>query len=232
MNIILTGATGGIGYEIVEKLLAHNNCKIYALVRNEAKAKELFGRNDTALIKKKLDIVSCNLNSTDDINKFSGTIEDGSIDILINNAGLLLNKSVHEYTSKDALDIFQVNLLGPFLLIQSLIPKFRQSSHIVNIGSMGGVQGSVKFKGLSLYSASKGALAILTECLAEELKEKRISVNCLALGAADTEMLRTAFPGYQAPVSAEQMASYIIQFALTGHQYYNGKVLQVSLSTP
>jgi len=97
---------------------------------------------------------------------------------------------------------------------------------------MGGFQGSVKFKGLSYYSASKAAIACLTECLATEFADSGISVNCLALGAVQTEMLNEAFPGYKAPVDSLQMAEYITDFALRGHKVFNGKILPVAMSTP
>jgi hypothetical protein len=57
-------------------------------------------------------------------------------------------------------------------------------------------------------------------------------MNCLCLGAAQTEMLEAAFPGYQAPVSAAEMAEFIGDFALNGSRWMNGKILPVSLSTP
>jgi NAD(P)-dependent dehydrogenase (short-subunit alcohol dehydrogenase family) len=85
---------------------------------------------------------------------------------------------------------------------------------------------------LAAYSSAKGALSILTECMAEEFKDQNISVNCLALGAVQTQMLETAFPGIQAPVDADTMGMYLANFALNGHLVYNGKVLPVSLSTP
>jgi NAD(P)-dependent dehydrogenase (short-subunit alcohol dehydrogenase family) len=97
---------------------------------------------------------------------------------------------------------------------------------------MGGVQGSAKFPGLAAYSSSKGALITLTELLAEEFKQTGPSFNVLALGAVQTEMLEEAFPGYKAPLTATQMAQYIIDFSLTGNTFYNGKVLEVSSSTP
>jgi NAD(P)-dependent dehydrogenase (short-subunit alcohol dehydrogenase family) len=97
---------------------------------------------------------------------------------------------------------------------------------------MGGFQGSAKFPGLSFYSASKAALCCLTECLATELKDKSIKMNALALGSVQTEMLDKAFPGYKAPVKAEEIAEFITDFAINGHRYVNGKVLPVSLSTP
>jgi NAD(P)-dependent dehydrogenase (short-subunit alcohol dehydrogenase family) len=105
-------------------------------------------------------------------------------------------------------------------------------SHIVNISSMGGFQGSSKYKGLSYYSASKSALACLTECLANEFSEYGISVNCLALGSVKTEMLDKAFPGYKAPVDAKEMAEFISDFALTGHKFFNGKILPVAVTNP
>jgi NAD(P)-dependent dehydrogenase (short-subunit alcohol dehydrogenase family) len=97
---------------------------------------------------------------------------------------------------------------------------------------MGGIQGSMKFSGLSAYSSSKGAVITLSELLAEEYKDRGISFNVLALGAVQTEMLAEAFPGYEAPITANEMADYIFNFTLTGHKFHNGKVLQVSSSTP
>lgn len=97
---------------------------------------------------------------------------------------------------------------------------------------MGGHESTSKFSGLSAYSASKAALANLTECLAEEWKTEGISVNCLMLGAVNTEMLGEAFPGYQAPLNAVEMADFICDFSLKGNTFFNGKLLPVSLSTP
>jgi NAD(P)-dependent dehydrogenase (short-subunit alcohol dehydrogenase family) len=128
--------------------------------------------------------------------------------------------------------MLQSNFIGHVRIIQSLYKYMHAGSHILNIGSMGGFQGSSKFVGLSAYSASKAALHTLTECLAQEFAEKGIAVNCLALGSAQTEMLEKAFPGYQSPVMAFEMGKYIADFALTGHKFFNGKVLPVALSTP
>jgi len=139
---------------------------------------------------------------------------------------------MEEITDHDFERVFNVNVKSVFVLIQSLLPLFNRDAHIVNISSMGGFQGSAKFPGLSIYSASKGALAVLSECLAEEFKERNIKVNCLALGAVQTEMLANAFPGYQAPVIARDMAKFISDFAMNGHRFFNGKVIPVSIATP
>lgn len=154
------------------------------------------------------------------------------IHVLVNNAGLLINEKISRLSAADFNRMMNVNVRAAFLLSQAILPLFEPHSHIVNISSMGGFQGSVKFPGLSLYSASKGALAVLSECMAEELKEHNVAVNCLALGAARTEMLAEAFPGYKAPLSAGEMAAYVLDFALGGHKYFNGKILPISISTP
>lgn len=185
----------------------------------------------------RLDTVShfpFDITSASDIEKVAKFIarQWKEVDVLINNAGLLLNKPFEETTASEFESVYAVNVFGVAGLIRAVLPFMNQGGHVVNISSMGGVQGSAKFPGLSAYSSSKGALITLTELLAEEYKTKGPSFNVLALGAVQTEMLEEAFPGYQAPLSAQEMAAYIQDFALAGHQYYNGKVLPVSKSTP
>src|SRR5690625_7809752 len=108
----------------------------------------------------------------------------------------------------------------------------KSDSHVIAISSMGGIQGSVKFPGLSAYSSSKAAVLSLVELLDAEYKESGPSFNGLALGAVQTEMLAEAFPGSKAPLSPNEIATYIAHFSLTGAKYYNGKILQVSSTTP
>lgn len=224
MNIVVTGAGKGIGLELV-KVFVENEHNTVAISRNISNLEKI---NSKFLIPVSFDLIS------DDYNKLSSIINSNlsSVDILINNAGLLINKPFQDLTDDDFDNVFNTNVKAAFKLTQLLFPFFNKESHIVNISSIGGVQGSSKFPGLSLYSASKGAISILTECLAEELKESKISVNALALGAVQTEMLAEAFPEYKAPLSATDMAKYIYDFALTGNKYYNGKILPVSISTP
>jgi short-subunit dehydrogenase len=154
------------------------------------------------------------------------------VDVLIHNAGSLLHKNFTEISSQEFQNIYKVNVFAVAELTKICIPFMEKGSHVVTISSMGGIQGSMKFVGLSAYSSSKGAVITLSELLAEEYKENGIAFNVLALGAVNTEMLQEAFPGYEAPLSAKEMADYIFNFSLTGNKYYNGKVLQVSASTP
>ena len=156
----------------------------------------------------------------------------GAVDIVIHNAGALLHKPLKETTVDDFQRIYQVNVFAVAELTRRLDPFFLEGTHVVAISSMGGIQGSMKFAGLAAYSSSKGAVITLMELLAEEYKERGVSFNALALGAVQTEMLKEAFPDYEAPVTARDMATYISEFALKGHQLFNGKVLQVSNSTP
>jgi NAD(P)-dependent dehydrogenase (short-subunit alcohol dehydrogenase family) len=154
------------------------------------------------------------------------------VDVIIHNAGSLLLKPFSETTQADFENIYKVNVFGVANLTRISLPYLQKGSHVLTISSMGGIQGSLKFAGLAAYSSSKGAVITLSELLAEEYKERGIAFNVLALGAVQTEMLQEAFPGYEAPISAKDMANYIFDFALTGNKYYNGKVLQVSSTNP
>lgn len=224
-NIIITGTSRGIGFELAQ-LFAKNNCNVLALSRNSEPLNKLALKN--------ISTISVDLSDEADLQKVTSFISENwkSVDILINNAGKLINKPFEELSSKDFMEVYQVNVFAVAELTKQLLPYFKEGSHVVNISSIGGVQGSMKFPGLAAYSSSKGALLTLTEMLAEEYKEQGISFNALALGAVQTEMLNEAFPGYKAPVSAIEMAEYIYNFALNGNKFYNGKILEVSSSTP
>ena len=225
---VITGASRGIGFDTALQMVK-NGYHVLALSRNENALKQLkkeAGEN--------LDYLKYDLTETDCRTLIEKLEVYKKVDVLINNAGLLINKAFQEVSMQDWGSIFGVNLFGPARLIQLLRPYLEASgeAHIVNIGSMGGFQGSSKFPGLSVYSASKAALANLTECIAEEWKDKGIACNCLALGAVQTEMLVAAFPGFEPPMTSEKMGAYIAQFAANAHHFYNGKVLPVSASTP
>ncbi|MBZ9629406.1 SDR family oxidoreductase [Salegentibacter sp. LM13S] len=224
-HIVITGTSRGIGFEMV-KLFAEKGYKVLALSRNDKPVSELRLDNVTTF--------SCDISKTEDLEKVSAFIEAkwGKVDVLINNAGALINKPFEEISKEEFQKIYSTNVFGVIGLTQKLLLFMNKDSHVVNISTMGGVQGSVKFPGLSAYSSSKAAVITLTELLAEEYKENGPSFNVLALGAVQTEMLEEAFPGLEVPLSAKEMAEYIANFSLTGHKYYNGKLLQVSNSTP
>jgi short-subunit dehydrogenase len=231
MNIIISGASRGIGKEIALNLAKNRNNRIIITGRSENLLKGLSLASEHHNISYIMyDLARINLQQESLKKEVSSRFDH--IDILINNAGNLVSRKFTDFEEDDIRTMMETNFFAPASLIRILLPLFRRGSHIVNISSMGGFQGSEKFPGLSYYSASKAALACLSECLAAEFRELGISVNCLALGSVQTEMLEQIFPGFRAPVSAIEMGELIASFALTGHKYFNGKILPVALSTP
>ncbi|MBL4663980.1 MAG: SDR family oxidoreductase [Flavobacteriaceae bacterium] len=224
-NVIITGTSRGIGYELVA-LFANAGHNVLALSRNEVPVSGMGNTNCHCF--------PCDITDPRDIKKVPLFLKDNwkHVDVLINNSGYLVNKPFAKLTSEDFMQSYNVNVFGAAALTQAVLPFMKKDGHVVNISSMGGIQGSVKFSGLAAYSSSKGAIITLTELLAEEYKETGPSFNVLALGAVQTEMLEEAFPGYKASMTAEKMAQYIMDFSLSGQQYYNGKIMEVSSSTP
>jgi 3-oxoacyl-[acyl-carrier protein] reductase len=224
-NIIITGTSRGIGFELAKEFAAEGH-NVLALSRNDLPCKNLNLQNVTS--------ISCDISNRDQIEEAVSFVKNNwtHVDVLINNSGLLINSPFQELTAEDFLSVYQVNVFSVVEIIKAMLPFMQKDGHVVNISSMGGIQGSMKFPGLAAYSSAKGAVITLTEVLAEEYKETGPAFNVLALGAVQTEMLQEAFPGYQAPLTAKEMATYLMDFALTGNKFYNGKILQVSSSTP
>jgi NAD(P)-dependent dehydrogenase (short-subunit alcohol dehydrogenase family) len=223
-NIIITGTSRGIGLELALQFAAKGH-RVLAISRTIPQV--LLGNENISCLSVDLAIES-------DLQKVNDYLSSTwkQVDAIVHNAGSLLLKPFSETSQADFESIYKVNVFGVANLTRVALPYLQKGSHVVTISSMGGIQGSLKFAGLAAYSSSKGAVITLSELLAEEYKEQGIAFNVLALGAVQTEMLAEAFPGYQAPISAADMAKYIVDFTLTGNQYYNGKVLQVSSSNP
>lgn len=223
-NIIVTGTSRGIGLELALQF-AKAGHQVLALSRKIPQA--LLGNENISCL-------SVDLSKESELQKVVDFLSTSwkHVDAVVHNAGSLLLKPFVETTQEDFESIYKVNVFGVANLTRICIPYLQKGSHVVTISSMGGVQGSLKFAGLAAYSSSKGAVITLSELLAEEYKEQGISFNVLALGAVQTEMLAEAFPGYQAPITANEMAEYIFNFTLTGNKYFNGKVLPVSSTNP
>jgi short-subunit dehydrogenase len=224
-NVIITGTSRGIGFELAQ-IFANNNYNVLALSRNDRTLKKINHTNITTL--------AIDITKEDELKEVDNYIKQNwkQVDILINNAGTLLNKEFSETSTNDFLHVYKVNVFAVAAVTQIALPYFVKNSHVITISSMGGIQGSMKFAGLAAYSSSKGAVITLSELLAEEYREKGVAFNVLAIGAVQTEMLAEAFPDYQAPLKPSEMANYIFDFATTGNKFYNGKVLQVSSTTP
>ncbi len=234
MNILITGGSKGIGFQLVRSFIHAGGNTIGIISRSPV---------TSDLLREAEEHNNRLLSYTVDLADFPGHPEEltkrifqdfDRLDILVNNAGTLIVKPFNDLQISDYLHSFTVNFLAPVLLIRELLPLFSGSSvkHIINIGSMGGYQGSEKYPGLSAYSASKAALANITESLAVELKDQDIHINCLAPGAVQTEMLSRAFPGFRAPVTPEEMGEFIYRFAVSAGRVMNGQIIPVSLSSP
>ena len=223
-NIIITGTSRGIGYELALQF-ANAGHQVLAISRNTPQ---------TLMEHPNVSCLSLDISVAEDLIQVKKFIAHTwkKVDVLLHNAGSLLHKPFDQISTEEFQSVYKVNVFAVAELTKICIPFMQKGSHVVTISSMGGIQGSTKFAGLAAYSSSKGAVITLSEVLAEEYKERGIAFNVLALGAVNTEMLQEAFPGYEAPISAKEMADYIFNFALTGNAYYNGKVLQVSSSTP
>lgn len=223
-NIIITGTSRGIGYELALQF-ANAGHQVLAISRKIPQA---------LIENQNISCLGADISSDADLQKVKDFIDSTwhKVDIVIHNAGALVLKPFAQISTQEFEYIYKVNVFGVAALNRVVLPYMKSGSHVVTISSMGGVQGTVKFAGLSAYSSSKGAVITLSELLAEEYKEQGISFNVLALGAVNTEMLQEAFPGYDAPLSPKEMADYIYDFSLNGNKYFNGKVLQVSSSTP
>ena len=229
MNIIVNGGSSGIGKEVVLYLAQDINNQIIVTGRNE-KALNMLSASSANVHPVSVDLTVLDKQSATFKEKIQSHFK--RVDVLINMAGMLVAKEFMKIEDYEAKLMMETNFFGPAMVIRMVQPLMQHGAHIINIASMGGYQGSEKFKGLSYYSASKAAIASLSECLAEEFRNSGISVNCLALGAVQTEMLEKAFPGYKAPVDAKEIARFISYFALNGQKFMNGKIIPVAVNNP
>lgn len=239
MNVVITGAGKGIGFQTALSLAKEEGVRVFALSRNIDGLLEQRNENGRS----SLFPLVCDITSDQSVEAAVNEIGESvsGVDLLINNAGLLIKKPFEELAAEDWMNVFNVNVFGAVRVTKRLLGLLRKGSiaseegvraHVVNISSIGGIQGSMKFRGLSAYTSSKGAMITWTECISEELKKDGIRVNCLALGSVETEMFSTAFPGYKAALQAEEIGRWIGEFGREGYRYFNGKTLPLSTSTP
>jgi 3-oxoacyl-[acyl-carrier protein] reductase len=233
MDVVITGASQGIGKALAYQFAKKGSVNIFLLARSGDQLHKIAHECEMANADARVIPIPYDLDRiiTQDLPQ---QLNSSHIDILINNAGNLMRKDFVAFEYEEIMAMIKTNFLVPAYLIRKTLGIMggKQTTHVINIGSMAGFQGAKKFSGLSIYSASKAALASLTECLAEEFAAHNIFFNCLAIGSVQTQMLAKAFPGYQAPLSPPQVAEFIQEFALNGYKYFNGKILPVSITTP
>lgn len=227
-DVLITGASRGVGFALAKKFLDEGD-RVICASRNLKPLQKLLAQYGNRCVLVELDLQS----STSIAAAFDAiSLISIQLNIVIHNAGALVNKEFAAISREELQMCYDVNVLGPYQLTQKLLPILDKSAHLVFISSMGGYQGAQKFGGLTAYSSSKAAVASLTECLQEEFRESNFAFNCLCLGAIQTEMLQNAFPGYQANLNPEQISDYIYQFSTTANRFLKGKIIPVSLTTP
>jgi short-subunit dehydrogenase len=221
-TVIITGAGKGLGFETTKSILANlPDFKVIAISRNTNQLKKIEGRN--------LQIITADL--TSQMNAVLMEIGDQKIDGLLNNAGVIIKNDIRELSYSNFETIFKTNVFVPFDLSVKLTPNFNKGAHILNIGSMGGFENTIKFPQMAFYSSSKSALHCLSQCLSLEFSSLEVRVNCLAIGAAETEMVKIAFPDFKAPITAQTMAEFMAWFLINGHKFMNGQIIPVALGT-
>ncbi|MFO7863972.1 MAG: SDR family oxidoreductase [Salinivirgaceae bacterium] len=228
IDIVVTGVGGGMGNALLEALTQMPNVHVPAFTRKIDHLADSIKHLENVTIKQ-FDFLLFNHKQLE-----QALSHLSKIDVLINNAGFLVNKPIGQMNPMDIHQIIQVNLTGTILFTQACIPNLKLASkaHVVNISSMAGVQGSTKFAGLAVYSAAKSAICTFTESMAQEFAGSDIHFNCIALGAVHTKMFTEAFPGQQAPQNPADIVPFIVDFALNNQSLFNGKIIPLAATTP
>ena len=181
---IVTGAASGIGLGIAHLFVKLGAKVVFSDINKSGKAAA-----DTA--GKNAIFIECDIFNTESVkNLVTKTVQAfGTIDILINNAGILHQKPISETSDEDWNAVIDTNLKGPFLLTREVLPTFekKRKGKIVNIASIAGIIG---YENLSAYCASKGGIIAMTRSLALEFAPKNINVNCICPGAIMTGMTK------------------------------------------
>ena len=183
INIILTGATGGIGSAILEKLHS-TNANIIATGTNQDKLTKIKEKFDSVIIKK-FDILDHS-----SIDKFIDQCNeqfDNKIDILINNAGITLDNLTIRMKDEEWNKVINLNLTSTFMLTKNTIKKMLKNKNgkIINITSVVGHTGNI---GQANYAASKAGVIGMSKSLALEYGKKNIKINCISPGFIKSEM--------------------------------------------
>ncbi len=181
-NILLVGATGGIGAKTV-KLLAGSGANLFLAGRNEAKLREVAEQNQIAAER----TFVIDISKPESVLSLKEKYDEqfSSIDILVNAAGIGIIKTMDTLTEEEFMQTIQDNLYGPFLLVKAFLPAMKEVKKglIINIP---GVLGKVPMAGAAAYSASKYGLVGMMQSIREELKRTDIRITNLFLGGVDS----------------------------------------------
>ena len=181
-KVIITGATGGIGYSLVKKFV-NSGSIVLARGTNETKLNTLKSDFNSIIIEK------FKLDEHQKIESFIETCNEklGGLDILINNAGIALDNLSIRLSEENWKKVLDINLTATFLMCKFAIKKMlkSKSGKIINITSIVGHTGNL---GQANYAASKAGIVAFSKSLAIEYAKKNINVNCVSPGFIQTEM--------------------------------------------
>lgn len=188
-NILITGATGGIGVELARKFAEQNNL---ILVSNSIQKLNKLKDELKKITDKKVNVFQCDFSDTNNFKKLIIEIRKSGlnrIDVLINNAGIFIKKPIKDSDLKNIQDSLNINLIYPFLLIKEFSKEMTENGwgRIVNIGSSSSYDG---FENGSIYSSTKHAILGLSRSCNKELKKYGVRVISVSPSSVDTKMGR------------------------------------------
>jgi short-subunit dehydrogenase len=181
-NILVVGATGGIGSETV-KLLKQSGGNVFISGRDADKLNTIATYNDIPTE----NILIADISNPDDVQEMAQRYfnEADTIDVLVNAAGVGIIKPLEQLSEQDFLQSINYNLYGPFLLLKSFLPAMKEAKKglIINIP---GVLGKTPMAGAAAYTASKYGLNGMMKSVREELKRTEVRITNVFLGGVDT----------------------------------------------
>ncbi|HET6403806.1 MAG TPA: 3-oxoacyl-ACP reductase family protein [Candidatus Thermoplasmatota archaeon] len=232
---IVTGAGRGLGAATAERL-AQDGWDVVINYRHTAEGAEHVATMVRAFGQRPL-IVKADVSRLDQVQEMVETTvrELGSIDAIVNNAGVYKRATVDETDPADWHEALDVNLTGAWYVTKTALPHLKDGARIVNLASILGAMGS---KHGAHYAASKGGMIAMTKSLAKELAPRGILVNCIAPGAIETDMIKADTPEQRAArekliplgrVGQPHEISGVVSFLLgPDAAYMTGQVLHVN----
>ncbi|MDR0946147.1 MAG: 3-oxoacyl-ACP reductase FabG [Ruminococcus sp.] len=204
MTAIITGASRGIGAAIAETFAENDINVIINFLSHEWEAKALRDKLNTKAGKNIAEICKSDVSNPEDVLRLKNFCNEifGECDILINNAGISLQKLITQTTTDEWDRLFDVNVKGVYLMTNAVLPEMinRKSGVIINISSVWGISGA---SCEVAYSASKASVIGFTKALSRELGPSGIRVNCIAPGVIDTPMTQVHSPETLADLCGE-----------------------------
>ena len=221
--VLVTGASRGIGAAIASTL-GSEGASLVLCSRTREALEDTVGRlerDGVPVLAQACDVA--------EVSQVEALVEAahsrfGRVDVLVNNAGIVVRRGLLDMEDADYTRVLDVNLVGPFLLIRRIVPDMvkRGTGRVINVSSISGTLGSPRQSG---YCASKWGLNGLTQSLAEELKGTGVSVTAVLPGSVDTDMLKGS--GFAPQVTPQEIAETVGWLASEAPASMTGALVEV-----